>query len=142
MIRHETTIRVRYPDTDQMGVVYHGRYLEYFETGRTEMLRDLGLPYSTLEETGVLLPVLEVSLAMRRPARYDELLTVVSTMAELPGARMRIAYEILREGELLATGATVHAFTTADTMRPIRPPNAFMEIIERAFTSSLPTVDH
>jgi acyl-CoA thioester hydrolase len=131
MIRHETRVRVRYPDTDQMGVVYHGRYLEYFETGRTELLRDLGLAYATIEAGGILLPVLEAHLVMRRPARYDELLTVVSFLRELPTARLHIDYEIHRDDEILATGATVHAFTTADGMRPVRPPRAFMELMER-----------
>jgi acyl-CoA thioester hydrolase len=137
MIRHETQVRVRYPDTDKMGVVYHGRYLEYFETGRTELLRDLGLAYSALEEGGVLLPVLEARLALRRPARYDEVLTVVTTMRAMPTARMNLEYEILRGDELLVTGSTSHAFTTADGMRPIRPPRAFLELMERNWGRSL-----
>lgn len=131
MIRHETRVRVRYPDTDQMGVVYHGRYLEYFETGRTELLRDYGLPYSSIEKEGILLPVLEAHIVLRRPARYDELLTVVSIMRELPTARLHIEYEIRRGDELLVTGSTVHAFATADGMRPVRPPREFMAVMER-----------
>ena len=131
MIRHETTVRVRYPDTDQMGVVYHAVYLEYFETGRTELLRDFGLPYSALEESGVMLPVLEAHLVMLRPARYDQALTVVSIMNEMPTARLRIDYRILRGDELLATGHTLHAFTTVDTMRPVRPPREFMALLEK-----------
>lgn len=133
MIRHETRVRVRYPDTDQMGVVYHGRYLEYFETGRTELLRDFGLAYSTIEAGGILLPVLEAHVVMRRPARYDEMLTIVSFLRELPTARLHIDYEIRRDGELLVTGSTIHAFTTADGMRPVRPPREFMEVMTREF---------
>jgi acyl-CoA thioester hydrolase len=129
MIRHTTSVRVRYPDTDQMGIVYHGRYLEYFETGRTEMLRDLGLAYSAIEQRGILLPVLEAHLILRRPARYDEILTVVSIMHELPTARMQIDYEIRRDDELLVTGSTRHAFTTADGLRPVRPPKDVLEIL-------------
>lgn len=138
MIRHETRVRVRYPDTDQMGVVYHARYLEYFETGRTELLRDLGLPYASIEARGVLLPVLEAHVVMRRPARYDDLLTVVSMLRELPTARMSIDYEIMRDGELLVTGSTVHAFTTADGMRPVRPPRELMEVMRGAMEASDP----
>jgi acyl-CoA thioester hydrolase len=136
MIRHLTRVRVRYPDTDQMGVVYHGRYLEYFETGRTELLRDFGLPYATIEERGILLPVLEAHLVMKRPARYDDMLTVVSMLHTLPTARMEISYEIYRDDELLVTGSTVHAFTTADGMRPVRPPREFMELMEREMSAA------
>lgn len=135
MIRHETEVRVRYPDTDKMGVVYHGRYLEYFETGRTEMLREFGLAYSKIEEAGILLPVLEAHLILRRPARYDEMLTIVTMLRELPTARMHIEYEILRGDELLVTGSTAHAFATVGTMRPVRPPREFMELMAARFGS-------
>ncbi len=106
-----------------MGVVYHGVYLEFFETGRTDLLRSAGLPYSTIErEEGVMLPVLSASLTIRRPARYDDLLTVESTVAPIEGARLVISYRILCDERLLVEGETVHAFVAADTMRPLRPP--------------------
>ncbi|MBC8144801.1 MAG: acyl-CoA thioesterase [bacterium] len=133
MIRHETRVRVRYPDTDQMGIVYHGRYLEYFETGRTEMLREFGLAYSAIEASGILLPVLEAHLILKRPARYDEMLTIVTMMRAMPTARMQIDYEILRGDELLVTGSTSHAFTTVDTMKPVRPPKEFMALMASKF---------
>jgi acyl-CoA thioester hydrolase len=129
MIRSETTIRVRYRDTDQMGVVYNGVYFEYFETGRTEMLRELGMPYSSIEHTGVMLPVLEATAKFHQPARYDDLLTVITFLREPVSARMRMEYEIRRGEELLVTGFTLHAFTTIDTFRPVRPPREFMELI-------------
>ena len=137
MIRHQTLVRVRYPDTDQMGIVYHARYLEYFETGRTEMLRDLGLAYSAIEERGILLPVLEAHVTMRSPARYDEMLTVVSIMHAMPTARMRIDYEITRNDDLLVTGYTTHAFATSRTMRPVRPPRQFMELMQSHFGTGI-----
>ena len=130
MIRHQTTVRVRYRDTDQMSVVYHSVYLEFFETGRTEMLRDFGMPYSSIEETGVLLPVLEYSARLILPARYDELLTVVTTIRQRPGARLFIDYEIFNDQTLLVTGQTVHAFATAGTMKATRPPRAFLELMD------------
>jgi acyl-CoA thioester hydrolase len=129
MIRAETTIRVRYRDTDQMGVVYNGVYFEYFETGRTEMLRELGLPYSSIEQTGVMLPVLEAAAKFHQPARYDDLLTVITFLREPVSVRMRMEYEIRRGEELLVTGTTLHAFTTIDTFRPVRPPREFVELI-------------
>lgn len=131
MIRRETPVRVRYRDTDQMGVVYHGVYLEFFETGRTELLRDLGMAYSSMEESGVMLPVLEATMKLHSPARYDDLLTVITTISHPITARLRIDYEIRREDRLLISGHTVHAFTTVEGMRPVRPPRSFLEMIER-----------
>ena len=130
MIRHTTQVRVRYRDTDQMGVVYHGVYLEFFETGRTEFLREAGMAYSSIEETGVMLPVLEAALSMKRSARYDDLLEVHSIIRETPTARLRIEYEICRDDELLVTGYTVHAFVSAATRKPVRPPTDFVRMIE------------
>ena len=129
MIRTETTIRVRYRDTDQMGVVYNGVYFEYFETGRTEMLRALGMPYSSIEQTGVMLPVLEAAAKFHLPARYDDLLTVITMLREEVTVRLRMEYEIRRGEDLLVTGSTLHAFTTTDTFRPVRPPREFMELL-------------
>ncbi len=129
MIHHQTRIRVRYPDTDKMGVVYHGVYVEYLETGRTEMMRELGLANSALESSGVMLPVLDVVLSIRRPARYDEILTVHTFVRRQIGARMVLEYEIRRDDELLVTGSTSHAFTTVDTMKPVRPPREFLAMI-------------
>ena len=131
MIRTETVVRVRYRDTDQMGVVYNGVYLEFFETGRTEMLRELGMPYASIERSGVMLPVLEASAKFLQPARYDDLLTVVTYLRHPVTARMRIEYEIYNGEQLLVTGFTLHAFTTIDTMRPVRPPREFLELVER-----------
>lgn len=130
MIRYRTGIRVRYRDTDQMGVVYHGVYLEYFETGRTELLRDYGMAYSSIEERGLMLPVLEAALQLKRPARYDNLLTVHAVIRELPTARLRIEYELFCDDTLLVTGHTLHAFVTAQGMRPVRPPHDFVELLK------------
>ncbi len=135
MIRRETTVRVRYRDTDQMGVVYHGVYLEFFETGRTELLRDLGMAYSSIERGGFLLPVLEARMKLHRPARYDQLLTVITTISEPLSARLHIDYEIRFEETRLVTGRTVHAFTTADGMRPVRPPRDFVALLEREMSA-------
>jgi acyl-CoA thioester hydrolase len=132
MIRHETQVRVRYRDTDKMGVVYHAVYLEFFETGRTEMMRDYGLSYASIEANGVMFPLLEAYVKMMRPARYDDLLTITSSLSIPEGARMRIDYQIHCNGTLLVSGFTAHAFTTVDTMRPVRPPKAFLEMLAGA----------
>jgi acyl-CoA thioester hydrolase len=121
MIRSRTQVTVRYSETDMMGVVYHANYLPWFEIGRTQLLREIGVPYRQLEAEGFFLPVLEVSATYLRPARYDDTLTLVTTMAERPLLRIRLAYEVRRGDELVATGSTVHAFVDREG-RPVRPP--------------------
>src|SRR5258708_34834772 len=110
MITSLSQISVRYAETDMMGVVYHGSYLPWFEIGRTTLLKELGLPYRQLEADGFRLPVLEIAVKYLRPAVYDDLLTIVTTMREKPVLRIRLDYEVRRGEELLATGETTHAF--------------------------------
>jgi acyl-CoA thioester hydrolase len=118
-----TQIRVRYAETDRMGVVWHGNYLQYFETGRTEALRACGWSYRELEESGIMLPLVEAHVEYLRSATYDDLLTVKTRVCEPPTARIRFDYEIWNEaGEKLATGHTVLGFIDAKTRRPCRPP--------------------
>jgi len=131
MIERMCDIRVGYRDTDQMGVVHHAVYLEYFEQGRTELLRQIGMAYSTLEHSGVALPVLEYSARMIRPAKYDDILSIRSQLIIPTGPRVRIEYQITRGGEVLVDGHTVHAFTRTTTLRPIRPPEEFLKIVHR-----------
>ncbi len=109
-------IRVTYHDTDQMGHVYYGQYLVWFEIGRTEWLRSRGGTYRNLEETGTYLPVKECWCEYQRPARYDDLLRIVTWVAEVRRASVRFGYEIHCDarGELLARGWTLHAFVDKD----------------------------
>ncbi len=118
---HESTYRVPYADTDQMGVVYYANYLEYFERSRTEMMRDAGLPYSELETLGVYLPVSEVQCRYFASARYDELLTFRSSVAQAKGVRLIVATEVWRGGEKLVAGTVTLACVGRDR-RPMRPP--------------------
>jgi acyl-CoA thioester hydrolase len=105
-----TQLRVIYGDTDQMGVVYYANYLRYFEAARNEFIRSKGLRYRDFEaEHGLVLPVTEAHVNYRTPARYDDLLTVEIALVEARRASARFGYRILRDGELLATGHTVHA---------------------------------
>jgi acyl-CoA thioester hydrolase len=137
MISHKTEIRVRYADTDQMKVVYHGKYLEYFEVGRAALIRSLGLPYSELETRGILLPVIEAFAKYRKPAHYDDLLSIEAIVSDLPQATLKIDYHIFRncEEETLAEGYTVHSFFNVATGKPTRPPLYFMQIMEKALTT-------
>ncbi|ABS26374.1 thioesterase family protein [Anaeromyxobacter sp. Fw109-5] len=106
----KTEIRVIYGDTDQMGVVYYGNYLRYFEAGRNEFIRAKGLRYRDFEaQHGLVLPVVEAQVSYRLPARYDDLLSVEISLVEARRASARFGYRILRDGELLVTGYTVHA---------------------------------
>ena len=103
---HETRIRVRFDEVDQMNVVHHPRYLVYFEVARTQYMTDLGLPYRDVVRTGTHLAVIEVGVRHLKPARYDEDLTVVTWCTEAGGARVSLAYEVRRGDDLLATGFT------------------------------------
>ncbi len=130
-LSHETTIRVRYADTDQMQIVYNGKYFEYFEVGRTELMRARGLTYSEFEQTGTRLPLVEAHCRFHVPARYDDVIVIRSEVREIPRSTMRVDYEVLREsdGILIATGYTTHAFLDIATLRPTRPPAIFIDTL-------------
>ncbi|MBN2430733.1 MAG: acyl-CoA thioesterase [Acidobacteria bacterium] len=128
MLTHRTTLRVRYADTDKMQFVYNGKYLEYFEVGRTELLRHCGLAYRQVEERGYQLPVIEAGLIFRQPAHYDDLLEIEATVRALRTPRLRIEYAVRRSGEeaILVQGFTVHIFMNVRTRRATRPPAFFL----------------
>ena len=122
-----TELRVIYGDTDQMGVVYYANYLRFFEAGRNEFIRARGMRYRDFEaDHGLRLPVTEATVRYRAPARYDDLLTIETSLAELRRASARFEYRVLRGEEVLATGATVHACVDLDG-RVRRMPAALVE---------------
>ncbi|MBU3741799.1 MAG: acyl-CoA thioesterase [Candidatus Kapabacteria bacterium] len=130
MIRHSHDIRVRYADTDKMGVVYNGNYLTYFEIGRTELLRSVGLAYAHLEAHGLLLPVREAHVTYLMPAYYDDVLSIETTYEHVPNvAVITLSYRVLRQDDVLATGYTKHSFVHAHTWRPTRPPRVFVDAV-------------
>jgi acyl-CoA thioester hydrolase len=106
MVSGEIAIRVRYAETDRMGLLHHANYLVYFEQGRTELLRAQGLAYKDLEDQGYLLVLTRAQVRYRRPARYDDLLTVRTTVTRTSLVKIEHRYEVLRAGELLAEGET------------------------------------
>ncbi|MCR5886963.1 acyl-CoA thioesterase [Hymenobacter sp. J193] len=124
MYSHDTQIRVRYAETDQMGYVYHGNYAAYFEVARTEAFRQLGIRYKDMEADGVGMPVGELRTRFRRPARYDDLLTVRLLLKQpAEGSRVLFEYEIYNEAqELLTEGHTLMVFVNAATGRPVPMP--------------------
>ncbi len=128
MMTFETQIRVRYAETDQMGFVYYGNYPQYYEVGRAEAMRKLGTSYKDMEETGIVMPIAEMHLKYIRPARYDDLLTVKTSIPEPPEARMHFDYEVYNEaGRLLNKGYTVLAFLRKETGRPCPAPEWFLQ---------------
>jgi acyl-CoA thioester hydrolase len=134
MYKSETTVRVRYGETDQMGYVYYGFYAMYYEVARVESLRQLGLTYKEIEATGVIMPVLENHSKYLAPGRYDELLRIVTTIREKPGVRINFEYEIFNEeNQLIHQGETRLAFVDQKTNRPCRPPLAMAEVLEPFF---------
>jgi acyl-CoA thioester hydrolase len=124
MFESTTQVRVRYAETDKMSVVYHGNYVQYFEVGRVEAIRALGISYKDMEDEGVIMPVIEWHAKFLRPARYDDLLTVKTILRELPAAHeITFHQEVYNEaGKLLTSGQVRLYFMTADTMaRTIMP---------------------
>ncbi len=134
-------IRVRYADTDQMGYVYYGNYARFYEIGRVEALRELGFSYHELEASGVWMPVYENTSRYHKPARYDDLLTVVVTVPTLPRARIVFQYAIYNQnGEFLHTGQTTLVFQRAATGRLCAAPAALTDRLKPFFSAEVDTV--
>ncbi len=129
---HISTLRVRYGETDQMGYCYYGNYAQYFEVGRVEALREVGMSYKSLEENGVMLPVSEFKVNYKSPAKYDDLLLITTKITEIKGARIIFEYSIHNEKQdLIAEAETTLVFVSKQSMRPISPPSEFLSIIEK-----------
>lgn len=128
MREHELKIRVRYSETDQMGVVYHGNYAQYFEMGRVEWLRNLGVSYKWMEENGIMLPVVSLNMNYKKPARYDDLLTVKTILKSQSSVKIEFDYEIYNEQmELLTIASSILVFVDMKTGRPTTPPEYVKE---------------
>ena len=130
MKEYEYQVRVRYSETDQMGVVYHGNYAQYFEMGRVEWLRNMGVSYKWMEENGVMLPVVSLSMNYKKPARYDDLLSVKTILKSQTSVKIEFDYEIYNEQkELLTTAYSMLVFVDMKTGRPMLPPDYVLEKI-------------
>jgi len=126
-----TQIRVRYGETDQMGVVYHGNYATYFEIARTEWLRNLGISYKELEKKGVMLPVISLSLNFLKSAKYDDVLTITVSLKKTPLVKIDFDYEIVNQNdEKVSTGNSVLAFIDMKTNKPIKCPSYILEKLD------------
>jgi acyl-CoA thioester hydrolase len=130
MNEHNVEVRVRYGETDQMGVVYHGSYIPYFEIGRVEWLRNKGVSYKSLEESGVALPIVSMQLNYKKPARYDDLLTVNTKLRKYSGVKIEFDCEIRNEmQELLTTAHFILVFIDTKSGKPIVPPQYILDIL-------------
>jgi acyl-CoA thioester hydrolase len=128
----EIQIRVRYGETDQMGVVYHGNYPLYLEMGRIEWLRKLGISYKTMEENGVMLPVISITINYKKSAVYDDVINVKTQLKNTPTAKIDFEYEITNEsGEIITTASTTLVFIDMVTNRPIKAPQYILDLIKK-----------
>lgn len=137
MISHETYVRVLYAETDQMGFVYYGNYPRFYELGRTEMIRAFGISYDQMEKDGIAMPVIDLQIKYKKPAVYDDLLRIKTTVTELPATRITFKYEIFNEKDiLLNVGVTTLIFLDLKNNRPRRAPDYLVDMLKPHFESS------
>lgn len=134
MIKTETTLRVRYGETDQMGFVYYGNYAQYYEVGRVEAMRSLGFSYREMEEGGILMPVINLTINYKKPALYDDEVRVVTMVKEMPKVRITFDYECYNQkNDLLNTGSVTLVFIDKTRNKPTVPPDWFLEGFRKKF---------
>ncbi|HLA56082.1 MAG TPA: thioesterase family protein [Flavobacterium sp.] len=132
MREHHIQVRVRYSETDQMGVVYHGNYIPYFEIGRVEWLRNTGISYKEMEASGIALPIVSLTLNYKKPARYDDLLNVKTVFKSQSSVKIEFECEITNDkNELLTTAYFLLVFVNVKTGRPIAPPKYIDELLKK-----------
>jgi acyl-CoA thioester hydrolase len=131
MKEYQFSVRVRYAETDQMGVVYHGNYAQYFEMGRVEWLRNMGFSYKWMEDSGIMLPVVSLTINYKKPARYDDLLMIKTIFKKQTSVKIEFDYEIYNEKEeLLTTGYSMLVFVDMKTGKPTLPPSYVLDKIK------------
>lgn len=131
MKRHHTFVKVRYAETDQMGVVHHGNYAEYLEIARLDWLDQLGVSYKLLEKEGVMLPVYELNTKFIKPAYFDDVLRIETQLKELPRVKIEFSYQVFNQyDELITTAYTILVFMDSETKRPIRCPEYILNKIK------------
>ena len=132
MISFDFNTKVYYKDIDKMGVVYYTRYLEYFEAARTEMLKSIGRIVTNIENKGFFLPVVSAHCDYKQGANFEDEITIRTFIKEMPKARMKIEYEVLKDDILLASGYTIHGFIDHDG-KAKRPPKLFQQVMQEYF---------
>ena len=133
MKKSQLQLRVRYGETDQMGVVYYGEYAQYLEQGRTEWLRELGISYKYMEEHDVHLPVIDLHIHYKHPAKYDDLITITTSLVNMPTKKIQFYYEIHnQDGKLLVTATTSLVFVDSNTKKIISAPKYFIDKLKES----------
>jgi len=128
MYSHKTNIRVRYGETDKMGFVYYGIYAQYYEVGRVELLRSLGISYKSLEDSGYELPVVSFKINYKRPAFYDDEIIIKTSISETPSSKITFDYECFNiDGSLINNGQVVLVFVNRKTKKPCKPPQVIID---------------
>jgi acyl-CoA thioester hydrolase len=136
MFEHRTILRTRYSEVDRMGYVYYGNYATYFEVGRVEAMRELGISYAELEASGIMMPVVRYEIDYRKPAFYDEELTIITGVREIPRSRITFEYETYNaKGELLNKAVTELVFVDSGTMKPQRAPQLIVDAAKKYLTT-------
>lgn len=137
MLSFKTELRVRYADTDMMQFVYNAKYLEYFEVGRTELIRSTGLSYNEIEIAGYQMPLIEARVFYKTPLLYDEIISIETTVNELYSAKIYLHYNIYKEDRITvaASGYTVHMFINSKTKKPVKPPKIYIDALKPFFNS-------
>lgn len=132
MITHEHKLRVTYPDTDQMGTVHHANYVKYYEIARWELLRSIGISYKSIEDAGVMCPVISMKFRFLKTIGYDQLLTIKTTLKEIKGVRMWFEYKLYNENNILInTAETELAFVGKNNWKPCSPPDILLETFKK-----------
>jgi|TARA_B100000780_G_scaffold67642_1_gene44729 acyl-CoA thioester hydrolase len=131
-VEDEIEILVRYSETDQMSFVYHGNYVKYFEIGRITWLKKLGISYKKMEEEGILLPVIELSINFKKPALFDDKLILKTKLKRIPSYMIEFDFEIKRDDKLITLGYTKLVFLNSKTNKPMRCPNNILKLIGKA----------
>lgn len=136
MFEHKTTVRTRYSEVDRMGYVYYGNYATYFEVGRVEAMRVLGISYAELEQQGIMMPVIRYEINYKKPAFYDEELTIITRVRKVPRSRILFEYETRNaKGEFLNSALTELVFVDSKTMKPLRAPKVIVDAAEKYLAS-------
>lgn len=134
MYSHQYQVRIRYAETDQMGIVYYGNYATFYEIARVEALRALGFRYKSMEEAGIMLPVIENHSKFILPAYYDEVITIKTIIPKMPMVKAEFEFEIFNEAnKLIHTGSTLLVFMKSDTRKPCRAPENLIQLLEPYF---------
>lgn len=135
MLTHSTNFRVRYGETDQMGYVYYGNYAQYLEVGRVEWLRNIGISYKSMEENGIILPVSNLNITYLKPAKYDDVITLKTTLVKLPTANIEFSYELFNEqNNKLIEAKTTLVFVDVNKNRPTKAPPILIDKLIPFFT--------